>query len=131
MQIRPLFAVLILGFAVGIALAETDDLLAELDEMTAEQLARLFVEGTKAWISETNAETQGIFKFMMASSIPDLPELLNNIELPVDQFLDLFLQAFLDSLKEKSPSKQAELQKKLNVLIRNYIDKIEHNLESE
>uniref|UniRef100_A0A7E4WA57 Mammaglobin-A-like n=1 Tax=Panagrellus redivivus TaxID=6233 RepID=A0A7E4WA57_PANRE len=110
MQTRSLFAILIVGVAVGIAFAEDHDI-ASLEEKSLEELASEMVEAYRAFMLHADSESQKQSKLELAEVVSEHPEVKENIDLPVNQFCDLVLEKIHEDIPKMSPSQQAAEKK--------------------
>uniref|UniRef100_A0A7E4ZWR3 P12 n=1 Tax=Panagrellus redivivus TaxID=6233 RepID=A0A7E4ZWR3_PANRE len=107
MQIRPLFAVLILGFAVSIAYVQADEI-EELEKLSVENLTRLFMNSLRQHVSKLHGKELKKAKFAILDNFPDHPELRSKVNLKVDRFFDLLLKTVLRDLKKMTPRQRAQ-----------------------
>uniref|UniRef100_A0A7E4VL60 Secreted protein n=1 Tax=Panagrellus redivivus TaxID=6233 RepID=A0A7E4VL60_PANRE len=111
MQTRSLFAVLILGFAVGITYIQADDIVADLEELSTEELTHVLIETVKAVYAELDSESQLQGKLEIIAKFPQFPELKNFINLPFDEFWDKASKILIEKLPEDSSSEVAVVKK--------------------
>uniref|UniRef100_A0A7E4VMD0 Peptidylprolyl isomerase n=1 Tax=Panagrellus redivivus TaxID=6233 RepID=A0A7E4VMD0_PANRE len=110
MQLCPLFVILILGFAVDITFAQTDEQ-ALLKKLSAETLAKLVLQTYQTNMELSDSEKVEKLKLTVADNL--YPELKENLALSTKQFIDLVLQKTLDDLSKMSPSEKDEKKKNL------------------
>uniref|UniRef100_A0A7E4VKF6 SXP/RAL-2 family protein Ani s 5-like cation-binding domain-containing protein n=1 Tax=Panagrellus redivivus TaxID=6233 RepID=A0A7E4VKF6_PANRE len=107
MQIRPLFAVLILGFAVGISYVQADKV-AALEKLSVEKLVTEFLNYYKKLDSKLHGKELKEAKIALLRKVPDHPELQRKINLPIGKLYDLVLKVILKEVKTWSPRRRAE-----------------------
>uniref|UniRef100_A0A7E4VL54 Group 1 truncated hemoglobin n=1 Tax=Panagrellus redivivus TaxID=6233 RepID=A0A7E4VL54_PANRE len=129
MQTRSLFAVLILGFAVGIAFAETDDV-DWLEQLSPENVVHVAMETFRSVLNKADPESQKKAKLEVASYLPHYPGLKNSVDLSTNQFCDLVLETVLAALSEQSSSEQEAEKQKFLDLIKKFDKEVEVILKS-
>uniref|UniRef100_A0A7E4VMA3 Uncharacterized protein n=1 Tax=Panagrellus redivivus TaxID=6233 RepID=A0A7E4VMA3_PANRE len=118
MQIRSLFAVLFLSFAVVIGFPHGDDDFVPLEERSVEELARIFIKNTKSSLSKLHGDELEDAEVDVIFSLPRYLLELLQVDLPVDQFCDFILQTMLNDYKNMTPSELAAERKKLLLLVK-------------